>query len=383
MRKIILPAIVLLGICTSLFSQNVYLSRVAPGFPGKENDVAHRIELFNESGKFADISGHYLITRSYAFRIPEDTYIRPFSNFSLGLAGGSVNKLDIVMPQQPSYLQRAVKNPREGDFVVLLDRDKKRVDAFYFGIKSSVSFLPAGVELPNGDGRMGFPNESDESWNYLRNGVDPVVAFVRINGAWRANSRTTNFFPATNYRAIQIKEYKEGFVTLSWQTMFELDCYFHFVERSLDGKNFSLLERVPGRREGDEPKTYEYYDTKVERDRVYFYRVTHYDKFGEAIHSPMAKVRTDENPSDFSFEIIRGDGGSAPAINVRFASKQPQSVRIKLLDEELRELAFLFDSDVEGKKQNLISYSKPLPVGKYFIVVVTENQRYYEPLVVE
>lgn len=383
MRTIIYSAIVLFGITTSLFSQNVYLSRVAPGFPGKENDVAHRIELFNESNNFADISGHYLITRYYTFRIPDNTYIRPFSNFSFGLAGGSVNKLDLVMPQQPSYLKKSARDPFEGDFAVLLNKEREVLDAFYFGIQSSVSFLPVSADLPNGEGKVDLPDEGDESWAYLRNEVDPVVAFVKINDKWRANSRTTNFFPATNYRAIQVKEYKDGFVTLSWQTMFELDCYFHYVERSLDGKNFNLMEKVPGRREGEDPKTYEYYDTRVERDRVYFYRVTHYDKFGEVIHSPMAKVRTDENPSDFSFEIIRGDGGSAPAINVRFASKQPQSVRIKLLDEELRELAFLFDKDVEGKKQNLISYSKPLPVGKYFIVVVTENQRYYEPLVIE
>ncbi|MCI4669496.1 MAG: lamin tail domain-containing protein [Bacteroidia bacterium] len=383
MRTITLITVILSGIFSSLFSQNVYLSRVAPGFPGKDNDVAHRIELFNESNNFADISGYFLLTRYYSFQIPDDTYIRPFSNFSFGLTGGAINKLDLVMPQQAAYKKNSVKDPFEGDYVVILDRNKELVDAFYFSKKSSVSFLPAIVDLPNGEGKKMMKEEGDESWSYLRNEVDPVVAFVKINGSWRANSRTTNFFPATNYRAIQIKEYKDGFVTLSWQTMFELDCFFHYVERSLDGKNFKLLEKVPGRREGDEAKTYEFYDTKVDRDRVYFYRVTHYDKFGEVIHSPMAKVRTDDNPSGFSFEIIRGDGGSAPSINVRFASKQRQSVRIKLLDEELRELAFLYDDDVEAEKQNLISYSKPLPIGKYFIVVVTENQRYYEPLVIE
>ncbi len=381
-KKVLLLALFCVWV-SWLTAQNIYLSRVAPGFPGKVDDVVHRIELFNESQAYADISGYYLLTRYYSVRIPPNSFIRPYSPFRMGLVGGSGNELKLILGQLPSYERKNVLRPEEGDFVVLLDDKKTWVDAFYFGPKASVDFLPRSLSLPGNSETFTLKDENAEVWDFLRNPVDPAVAFVRINQEWRANSRTTNLIPATNYRAIRIEDYQDGFVKLTWQTLFERDCFFHYVERSLDGKNFRLLSKKEGSRENESPRSYEFYDTEVDKDRVYFYRITHIDKFGEVIYSPMAKVRTDSNPSGFSFEIIRGEGGSDPSINVRFASRQNQDIRIKLLDEELRELALLYNDGVEAEKQNLISYRKSLPVGKYFIIVVTESRRYYEPFIVE
>ncbi|MEO0896424.1 MAG: lamin tail domain-containing protein [Bacteroidota bacterium] len=375
--------LILLTFGSTAVAQKVYISRVAPGFPGKENDAAYRVELFNESTSFVDISGYYILSRFYSFKIPSNTYIRPYSSVRIGKISDRGSNLNIVMKSLPSYEANVVDNPLEGDYVVLVSPSLAVVDAFLHSPNTSVGFLPTTVILPDGDGSVELQDESDEEWAYLRNPVDPAVAFVRINQQWQANSRTTNLIPATAYRAIQIKDYDDGFVTLSWQTNFEKDCFFHFVERSRDGKNFVAIDTLFGRLEGEDVRTYEHLDSKVEKDRVYFYRVTHIDKFGEVIHSPVAKVRTDSNPSGFTFEIIEGESAADPIINIRFFSRQKQAVRIKLLDEKLRELGMLYNDLVDADKENLISYQKNLPFGKYYLIVITESQRYYEPFILE
>ena len=111
--------------------------------------------------------------------------------------------------------------------------------------------------------------------------------------------------------------------------------------------------------------------------------MTHVDKFGEVISSNMAKVRTEDNPSEFSFEILKGERGTDQVLNVRFASVLNQQVRIKLLDEELRESAIQVSDDFDAYSQNLGTYQKPLPVGKYFVILSTEEKRYYEPFIIE
>ena len=68
---------------------------------------------------------------------------------------------------------------------------------------------------------------------------------------------------------------------------------------------------------------------------------------------------------------------------MRFSARESQHVKVKLLDELLREIDILYTGTIEAKKQNLLNYTHQLPVGKYFVIVSTGSKRYYEPLVVD
>jgi hypothetical protein len=176
-------------------------------------------------------------------------------------------------------------------------------------------------------------------------------------------------------------QYVDGIVTVKWSTRFEKDCYFHVVERSTDGKNFREIERV--RTSGNTPggQAYSCYDPKVEKDRVYFYRISNLDKFGNLLYSEPARVRTEASPDGFTFDVIRDE--DRRSLSVRFSSRDSQQVRIELLDEELRKISTLYLGDAEAEKQNLVSYNQSLPIGKYFVIVSTEERRFYEPFIME
>lgn len=377
MHQILLLLLFLLGVGGPIWAQNLYLSRIAPGFPGNPDHPAHRISIFNEDPTYHEISGYTLVTRSYVAVLPSNAFIG--GKKSVDIAFGGLN-LNVRLDTLSTLIRKRIDNPSLGDYVALFDQKGRLVDALYYGPSENVAYLPEQISAD--DALLLLPSETDGIWDYMRNPVDPAVAFVRINRKWRANSRTKNLIPATSYRSV-LPSYEDGIVTLDWKTMFEYDCFAHMLERSIDGKNFQVIRQVSGERESEEVKSYREYDSNIEKNRLYYYRVTHMDKFGEIISSNTAKVRTDDNPSGFSFEILKGERGTDQVLNVRFASVLDQRVRIKLLDEELREIAILFYDEIDANKQNLVTYQKPLPVGKYFVILSTEQKRYYEPFIIE
>lgn len=376
----------LLCICwVGACAQSLYISKFVPSNPLNPQNADHRVELFYEGKKgYLDLSGYLLVTRHYVFRLPNNTFIGPMNALSLGRVTNEANKhLDLEYSQQRDFTQREIEGTDEGDFAVLYDPNRNMVDAFYFGPQKSVSFLPTRVSLKTyrENIELAVPDEGDSRWAYLQNPEDPAMAFICINHNWHPTSRRSNIFPAARYRFLQAK-YVDGIVSLKWKTLFENDCFVHTVERSTDGNTFEVLEQLRGPINSSQPFDYTYYDAVVEKNRVYYYRIANIDKFGNIIQSSLTKIRTEENPGGFTFDILPADKHTISSLNIRFSAKESQTVRIKLLDEQLREIANLYQGSIEAGKQNLLNYTKPLPVGKYFVVVSTSQRRYYEPFVV-
>ena len=370
--------------CLPLAAQEVYLSRMAPGNPQHQHDVLFRIDLFNESEDFVDLSGYVLITRHFALRLPTNTFIRRYSHLRLGRNDFN-GDLDLAFSNLPTWKERKVDTEEEGDFVALLDPSLEMVDGFLYSPRATVNFLPTRewLQTPADDQlRLSIPDESDPRWEYLRNRRDPAMAFVRINGDWRPSSRSRNLWPATQFRDLSAK-YVDGIATIQWRTLFERDCYFHILERSTDGKNYRPIEQVSGPVNSEDPFEYTLYDTGVERDRLYYYRVSCTDKFGYTTYATATKLRTQETPGEFTFDVIRAEIEGGRSFDVRFSSKDQQQVRVKLMDEALREVAVLFYGTVEAERQTLINYQDELANGKYYLIVATEKRRYYEPLIIE
>lgn len=384
-KTVILSIISLFMIPVS--GQSLYLSQFVPGNQSNPNDLNHKIEIFNESQReYKDISGYLLVTRRYIVRFPESTYLPPLSSLKLGKLSTDREILDLEYVSMQDFMVRIPSGNDEGDFAVLYDRNLQIVDAFYYSRNKSVNFLPTSenfVTYQQQKISVKVPEEGDSRWSFIQNPSDPAMAFVRINDRWKPNSRRTNLFPATKYRFLQAK-YVEGIVTVKWKTLFERDCYYHTIERSSDGgNNYQLMGSQKGPINNSTPHDYTFYDAKVEKDRVYYYRITNLDKFGNLIQSKPVKVRTEENLGGFTFDILRDEQETASTLNVRFSSKEDQKVRVKILDEEFREIAVLFYGNIEADKQNLINYTEPLNIGRYYLIVSTENRRYYEPFFVK
>jgi len=369
----------------NLSAQQVYISRYIPDFPTNADNPEQEVEVFNESRtQNLNLKGYMLLTRSYILQFPS-LEVPPLKSVRLGMKAQGMGPYFSLL-EMPNFHMRTPFGNDQGDFVILLDPSQKPADAFYFSDKESVDFLPVSETFSIKGGKqltVTTPPEEHEGWAYLQLVPDPAFSFVKINGTWSPNSRKGTLFAATEYRYLQSK-YVEGIVSLSWQTRFENDCFQHVIGRSPDKRRFEEIGRVASQKQNSsQPLDYVYYDDEVGENKVYYYRIRNQDKFGEIIYSEEVEAITEENPGGFFYDILSEPSDQGRYLNIRFSARQKQSVRIMLLDEELRQLAVLFSDEILPEKQNLITYQEPIPFGIYHILVETENRRYREILVVE
>ncbi|MEM6342706.1 MAG: hypothetical protein AAF927_02460 [Bacteroidota bacterium] len=360
--------------------QEVEISRFVPG------NASHYIDLFNPSvQEEISLEGYLLITREYAIQFPANLRIAPLSVLRLGYKLKTSSGIDIDLSKSPALEEREKTGPETGNFAFLQNPQGRTVDAFYFNRERSVSFLPVRDvyrEGQEGERSINLPDEKNNAWNYMQLEPDPAMAFVRINHRWRINSRRRNLIPATKYRSLQAR-FVEGIMTIRFNTTEENDCFFHFVERSRDGVQYSELGSLRANGNSRESLAYTFYDPEVEKNRTYYYRIKNVDKFGQIVYSNPFKVRTTENPDGFNLEISRDLLGPGYGLNVRFASTESQRVQVKILDEEYREIVLLYYGEIEANRQNLLTYAESLPIGKYFVVLATNDRRYIETFIVD
>ncbi len=376
--------VVLLSAPTWVSAQEVYLSLFRSGNAVSANDVLHRVELFNPSPALSrDLGGWYLVTRRYALRIPDRTVVGPLRSVSFGRPSGGAS-VSVDLSAQRAILARS-GNRTEGDYLVLVNPNLEIEDAFFFAQSRKPEFLPARVDLPSSNGQALFvmlPDGTDPKWGYQNAPNDPAISYARVGGKWMGHSQNKNLNPAVEYDQIQTV-YSEGIVTFSWKSNVENDCYFHLVERSTDDREYVLLQQVAGKITSQSVQAYHFYDPNVVPKRVYYYRVRNIDKFGQVIATEPIKVRTEEGQGNFFIDVVKTDPQSGTNLSIRFSSGLDQYVRVNLLDEELREIAVLFDGEVEVDREHLVKLNKTLPIGKYYLVASTASRKYYEPFILE
>ena len=364
---------------TSLNAQKVYISRFASG--DYLSDEQHRIELFNESARRSiDISGYIIMTRQYVARMPNGTRIPPLGKLRLGKSSRG-GKVDIAYQQLKDDFMIRIPNRKErGDFAVLFNSHVKIIDAFFYSEKSRVSFLPTQESFITPENEiisLRVPNESESLWSSIQMPPDPAMVFVQINGQWEINSRIRNLIKATEYSKPRVT-YVDGVITVKWQTLFEKDCYYHIIERRTAQGNFTVLDRRPAIGNTSTPHDYIYYDNQIVEDKPYEYRIRNTDKFGNTIYSEEVNISTGSDLGGLSMDHFR----EGNVQNIRFSSEEDQMVRIQILDEEFRQISILFHEQVAADSQMLLQYKSPLPIGKYYLIAETPQQRIYKHFII-
>ncbi len=370
--------VALLLMCTCAYSQSVYFSR----YIGLNylNDPVFQVDIFNPSDQPKVLDGYMLVSRQFVAKLPPGTRINAYEKLSLGKHNSQA--LELPFSQIQDFIIRIPKIQAPGDYLVLFDPRGKIVDAFYFGPRPAVNFLPDQGELitfRNEQIPFELPDEADPAWRYLQIAPDPALAFVRINGRWEVSSRKRNTLPATAYGPLEAK-YVQGIVTINGQSLFERDCLPHQLERSEDGRNFERIYRFPTAGNSTEKTGYRFYDDDVAPNKRYFYRLKNEDKFGFSLYSNLVEVQTDDLPNDFSLEVFQSSPGGS--LNVRFSTRQQRRVRIKIMDEQFRELDLLFYDELKENSQHLIKYDSDLPPGKYLILADLGERRIFETVII-
>lgn len=385
MTKFSVQIIFLLLISISLegIAQNIYVSKYIFGNFIKDDN--HYIEIFNESNQTLQIGGYLLVTRYYVLRLPEPTKIAPYSALRLAKTSTSTRPLDIQYVNIKDFLVRFPSSKDEGDYILILDRNRNILDASYFSQMGRTRFLPDRGELITAKGEAisyEIPSVNYPKWQSMDIILDPAMALVRLGGKWQITSKKKNLLPATEYANFQAN-YVDGIVTVKWQTLFETDCFQHILERSLDGEKFTAITQIEAKRQANKASDYLYYDQHIQKEKHYFYRVKNIDKFQNEVYSAVIEASTSAMSGDVNLQIIDKTEANSQGVLIRFACRTAQHISVKLMDEQFQELGVLFDAAVSLNSENLIRYEKSLPLGKYYIIAETKERRYYKEFIIK
>ncbi|MFK7970004.1 MAG: hypothetical protein AB8F95_06530 [Bacteroidia bacterium] len=358
-------------------SQPVYLLRHMGG--SYLTDPVYQIDLFNPSKSRVNLAGYTLITRQFVARFPVNTWLEPQQAFILGKGANAGTLPDLRFEEIPDFLVRIPRDLRQGDYLILLNRQGKPLDAFYYAPSRSVAYLPDSDTLITYSQRkipFDLPGESASVWQYLTLSPDPALAFMRVEGRWQAGSRTRNTFPAMAYNAVAAR-YVDGVITIETSTQFERDALRHRLERSEDGINFSTIERFATNGSASD---YRVYDPDIEDGKRYYYRFVHTDRFGFNIRSRLVEVRAEARDADLSLEPFVTNTNQ---LNIRLFTRTDQPIRLTVIDEQGRQWAVRFYDELQSGGRYLLRFDETIPQGRYRVIAATASRRYYETFMVQ
>jgi hypothetical protein len=377
MRRAIshLLAGVLLYTGARLHAQVPVLTRYIPG--NYLTDQSHRVELANPGAQTLSLGGYLLVTRDYSVRLPASARIP--ARGSLQIGRDPAPGVGLSLSRTPDFLIRFHFLEHEGQYIALFDPAMRLLEAAYFSPSANVPFLPDRDTCITMDGtRIPFilPPENRPVWQYVRTNSGKVGGFTKQEGKWVMQSMVVAVPPSTEYGDLQLR-YQDGIMTIKWMTNFEQGCSRHVIERCQDQASFLPVGEMDGGGDSQSGRTYSFLEQGLQPGGRYYYRIKGEDASGNPVFSPIKEVVAEEVREPFLLEVVTGDVQTDHGLSIRFSSVRPQNVRIKLFDEQLQEVAFLYDDHAFGGVPVLIRVGKRLEPGKrYLVMATTDGGRY-------
>ncbi len=385
MKKVLFAFAVVLMIAFFAKSQGLVISRYIPGDYLSNN--IHRIDIYNPAAQARDLSGFILVTRNYSIKLPTGTIIRPKSAYTLARYSAPNQRVDLILSRCSDFLIRFPDPEIRGNYVSLFDRRLNLVDGMYFSPSNNVDFLPdAGLSITAKGDTVLFriPGENESFWKnravFLEE--DPAIGFIQAQNNWIPTGIRLNLFPAAGFNRPQASWF-EGIIKIEFQSLFEENCVRHFIERSLDGLQFSSVGEVNAKGRTVQKTNYEFYDPSTKKGEKYHYRIRNTDIFGYDIYSDPIMVLADESPGDFYIDIFKGTGLDLSAFSIRFRSVKDQMVTLRLLRKDFKDEGLLFSGQIHADRQNLVLLQRNLQPGQYLLIAETAERRYFREIEVE
>ena len=374
MRRAIFMAIFCIGL---LHAQVPVITRYVPG--NYLSDNQHRVELSNPSAEAFSLKDYLLVTRDYSVRLPASAVVRAGGIYKIAKEPGP--GVDLALSRTPDFLIRFHFLEHEGQYIALFDPAGNIVEAAYSSPSRTVPFLPDRDTCITFDGkRIPFylPAENRAEWRFIESISSRSAGFVKVKGSWLPGGKVVVAPPSVEYGDLVLR-YKSGIATVKWRTRYEQGCQRHVVERSENQQDYHVVGEEASVGNADAGAEYAFYEKGLEEGKRYYYRIKGEDASGNVVFSLVRELLAAEPKEEFSLEVVPGASGE---LRIRFNSRYSQRVRIKLFDEEMREMALLFNDYIYAETPNLVLVGSHLEQGKrYLVMATTENGRFGQEFV--
>jgi len=176
----------------------------------------------------------------------------------------------------------------------------------------------------------------------------------------------TGFVLPVNLTKFQAEK-KDKKVVLSWETSREVNSSSFEIEKSNDGKNFSLIGKIAASGNSNTTRGYSFADDQP-KNGANFYRLKQFDKDGRFELSPIRSVVFTKAGS-----IVVYPNPAADFINLQFESSK-KKITIQIFNSE----GIMIRSILKKQTELYQIPVRDLPSGNYFIKVFADGEIYNE-----
>ncbi|MCF8298813.1 MAG: T9SS type A sorting domain-containing protein [Saprospiraceae bacterium] len=216
------------------------------------------------------------------------------------------------------------------------------------------------------------------------NTTDNTITLTSIDGfSWwtAAEGGSTLPIELISFNGIYIKEQIE----LNWQTVSEMNNEAFIIERSENGTDFSKIAEIPGSANSNEIVKYNYNDLNVERNKIYYYKLSDRSFNGNVKERKTIYVSTGIKNDNISYQVFPNP--FSDNLNIIIKDKNDY-IKIKLLNSSGLEVANIFEGKTT-KNGRHISWNcfdknqQKITKGIYFLEIETNGGIKTEKLILQ
>lgn len=217
-------------------------------------------------------------------------------------------------------------------------------------------------------------NPNQNGWSYDGGHLNANGEERKALALWNLFATVIENILPVSYTVFEAKESASG-VELSWQTASEENNFGFELQRSVDGTNFYPIAFIPGNGTSAELHDYQYLDTKLPANIIY-YRLKQLDFDGNFQISSIIKIALEKLLID-NFHLGQNyPNPFNPITYIHYKLPADQHITLKIYDQRGRIVQVLFDG-----KQGRGEYSIPfdatsLSAGVYFCELKTTDNRH-------
>jgi uncharacterized repeat protein (TIGR01451 family) len=218
--------------------------------------------------------------------------------------------------------------------------------------------------------------------------VTPIINVARITGYSDAGIKSTDdgtaiLEPLGGPLPVTLKNFlasliSNNLVKLNWATTMEINCKKYEVERSVDGKIFTLVSTLAGNGNSSTEKNYTANDdvTSITSSIVY-YRLKQTDADGKSSISKVISVRLQKVTSSFTVS----PNPFSSFVNISIDWSKTESTTLKVFSMSGKEMVAKNVQMNKGTNYVAISELNTLPAGSYIIKFNTAEGSIYKQVI--
>ncbi|MEZ4988433.1 MAG: T9SS type A sorting domain-containing protein [Saprospiraceae bacterium] len=318
-------------------------------------------------------------------------------------AGAGYTAIDIDGGGDPEISLRCDNNPNffakmAGNFVS--GQGFTSGGSFYFNKHNSTVNINAALGGFVATNSASFSWQGGPPWGGMSSGSQGYIAFkltgnrygwlrlqkgsgnnwIAVDWAYESAANTT-ITPASSL-PVELISFsatpKATSVQLGWTTASEADNAGFEVQRSLDGKNFEVLDFIAGAGNTTSVKDYYYDDKALREGQTYYYRLKQIDYDGQFELSSVVTAVIEANKPQTSEFYPNPTSGHT---KIDYTATQNETLAVSIYDVNGRELFATERAVVRGI--NTLDFDlSALPAGSYFVKLAAGENALYQKLTI-